>query len=97
MTCCSKINLPGGGVAIVCSRGRRDQVQHCCGCGGVATLQCDWKVGKGLTCDSWICSGCAKEVGPDKHLCPRHQLTYKDWLASRPTPQDTKQTPTGTI
>jgi len=33
------------------------------------------------TCDEWICGACAQEVGPNKHLCPEHQRTYKEWLA----------------
>jgi len=69
-----------------------------CGRALSATLQCDWKLGtatppppggrpllgkEGRTCDVHICTACAQEVGPDKHLCPEHQRTYKEWLAQR--------------
>lgn len=79
---CRHVKLPNGTGAIVCESGRKNS-HICIGCGGAATLQCDWKVAKGLTCDAWICPGCAQEVGPDKHLCPKHQLDYKDWLAKQ--------------
>lgn len=78
---CARVKLPGGGFAIVC--GHRGRVHACGSCGAVAELQCDWKTGKGTTCDAWICATCAQEVGPDKHLCPTHQSTYKEWLARR--------------
>jgi len=74
--------------AIVCSRGRG--AHHPCGtCGELAGFQCDWKIGggpavwQGRTCDAWICATHAQQVGPDKHLCPEHQRTYKEWLAKR--------------
>jgi hypothetical protein len=69
----------GGVTAIVCGpRPRRRR----CSCGAPATLLCDWKVGKG-TCDKPICAAHAEEVAPDKHLCPEHQVAYREWLARR--------------
>ncbi|MCC7484569.1 MAG: hypothetical protein IT529_06225 [Burkholderiales bacterium] len=86
---CSRVPLPGGGVAIVCGA-RRVRV-HLCACGARATLQCDWKVpgGKSGTCDAWICGGCAQEVGPDKHLCAEHQAAYREWKTRRAPQEET--------
>lgn len=67
---CEKIAMPGGGVAIVCSRGRRTPPK--CRCGRPATLLCDHPKSKGGTCDKPICAACASEVGPDRHHCPAH-------------------------
>jgi len=79
---CTRVKLPDGSFAIACEGGHRRR-HDCVGCGRSAGLQCDWKTGAGKTCDAWICAACAKEVGPDKHLCPAHQRTYIEWLASR--------------
>ena len=79
---CTPIKLEGGMTAIVCcGRGRKRR----CACERPATLLCDWKVGKGKTCDRPICTGCAKEVAHDKHLCREHQVAYRDWIAARGT------------
>lgn len=77
---CDRVKLPGGGVAIVCSRGRR---VRCCACDLAGGFQCDWKVSKTKTCDAYICPDHAKEVAPGKHLCPAHQQLYKAWLKER--------------
>lgn len=85
---CHHVKLPGSPGVIVCTRGRRRR----CQCGATASLQCDWKVGEGKTCDAHICPGCAREVGPDKHLCPTHQVSYIRWKArraKRPAPETT--------
>lgn len=82
---CHRVALPGGGMAIVCTRERRRR----CACGTAASLQCDWKVGgakrngEPKRCDAHICSRCAKEVAADKHLCPTHQVAYTQWRAQR--------------
>ena len=77
---CERLHDPKTGelIAIVC--GRRVRKPRCA-CGAIAHLQCDWKLAAGKTCDAWICDACAQEVGPNKHLCPEHQRTYKEWLA----------------
>jgi len=79
---CAHVKLPDGNVAIVCTS-HRSRLHRCVKCGVAAGLQCDWKVAPGKTCDAWICAGCAQEVGPDKHLCPTHQRSYKQWQAQR--------------
>jgi hypothetical protein len=68
-----------GITAIVCAPRPRPRR---CGCRAPATLLCDWKVGK-RTCDKPICTACAEEVAPDKHLCPEHQAGYREWLDRR--------------
>lgn len=83
---CTHIDV-GGTPVIVCTRGRR----HRCACGATASLQCDWKVGKTRagkvkTCDRHLCAGCGKEVAPEKHLCPEHQVAFTAWKASRVVP-----------
>ncbi len=79
---CSKMPLPGGGVAIVCSAGAR---QIRCGCGNVSTLLCDWKTptpkNPNKTCDEPLCPKCATEVGPDKHLYRDHNGAWEARLA----------------
>lgn len=67
---CHRVNLPGGGFAIVCTPRQRERK---CRCGRPATKLCDWKKmsGKG-TCDKAICDACAVNVGPDKDYCPDH-------------------------
>jgi hypothetical protein len=80
---CENLKLPDGTVAILCGmRGRK----KFCACGRVADLLCDWKVKdkKNGTCDAPICKLHAKQVGPDKHLCPLHQRAYDAWLKRHP-------------
>lgn len=75
---CAHIKLPGGGHAIVRYSGARQK--KCKVCKHAAPYLCDWKVGKAKTCDKPICGQHAKEVAPDKHLCPEHQVAYDAWL-----------------
>lgn len=54
---------------IICSRTRRPR----CACGQPATLQCDApSKRRSGTCDKHLCASCAKEVGPDQHMCQAH-------------------------
>jgi hypothetical protein len=77
MTC--HVVKAGGVMAIVCTSGRTMR----CACGGPGALLCDWKLGKGKTCDTPMCQGCAKEVAPEKHLCRAHQADYAKWLEKK--------------
>jgi hypothetical protein len=83
---CERIQLPGGGVAIIC--GLRGSKPKFCACGRPAKFECDWKVSKDVrksgTCDAPICAQHAKEVAPGKHLCPLHQKHYDGWKARHP-------------
>jgi hypothetical protein len=82
---CTRIELPDGAMAIVCtSRTRR---QRCFSCGQRdATLLCDWKVKARLsgTCDRPICEACAHSPAVDKDLCPDHAAEWKSMQARRP-------------
>lgn len=68
---CERVQIPGGGTGVVCSRG---QQQHRCAiCGGLATRRCDGPAPIGArrkTCDRWICDGCARHEEPDRDFCP---------------------------
>jgi len=81
---CTRVRLDNGSVAIVCTSGRGKRYEKLCEtCMCAATLLCDWKVGKkanghAKTCDQAMCSAHATEVGPDKHLCPRHAQAWRD-------------------
>ena len=45
----------------------------CVGCRGLSELACDYPLSDGSTCDAPLCRDCAKEIGPDRHLCPLHR------------------------
>lgn len=76
---CDRVSLPGGGVAIACSRRKRKR----CACGKPATLECDWKMPqrKSGTCDAPICSRCTTSPAPDKDLCREHARAFEEWKA----------------
>jgi hypothetical protein len=65
------VPLPGGGVAFVDGSTSR---RRYCGCGRVATLQCDYPdpKRKSGTCDRHVCRTCAVSVGPDRDYCQHH-------------------------
>lgn len=82
---CETVRLPGGGVAIVCSRGRQ-KVRMCEVCSErQATLLCDYPVGHGKTCDKAMCESCTTRpqqvlpletvgsiIGETFDYCPEH-------------------------
>lgn len=88
---CRRLDLPGGGFAIVCGPDRR---RKCRACGAKADpiILCDWKLTgakAGKTCDAPSCRSCATSVGDDKDLCPPHARA----LASDPrNPNATRTT-----
>lgn len=64
------LKLPGGGSAIVCMS---KPAKACQVCGQrIAGYQCDALLGKGKTCDKYLCSNCRHHVGPDLDFCPAH-------------------------
>ncbi len=82
---CTRIKLPNGTVAIVCSSHRPGRRVHRCEfCAHEAGFQCDWKIGEGKTCDRWLCTDHAQQVAPDKHLCPPHEGAYLLWKLRHP-------------
>lgn len=71
---CNTMKLPGGGFAIVCTRGRRPNLCDVCKHRPFEVL-CDYPLAgakAGKTCDRKLCRGCAKHVGENKDLCPPH-------------------------
>jgi hypothetical protein len=62
-----------GGGYITMDRPRRRRCRTCDAIG--AELSCDFPTPKAKkkTCDAPICEGCAREVGPNLHHCPRHR------------------------
>lgn len=79
---CLKMQLPDGSFAIICGPRLKPKF---CACGREAHLLCDWKVKKKKsgTCDAPICDEHARNVGPDKHLCPKHQRAWEEWKSAR--------------
>lgn len=67
---CEHVTLPDGTHVHLCRGGRRPlcSVKPCT---NRADLLCDFPK-PGGTCDRRICNEHAKEVGPDKHMCPEH-------------------------
>lgn len=69
-----------------------------CACGAPATLLCDEVTGEGRegTCDAAVCAGCAIEVRPDEHRCPKHRpaprLSDAPWMGPAGTNPRTKRT-----
>lgn len=68
---CTRVTLPSGGTAIVCTTGAR---QARCACGRAAPFLCDWKVKdrRSGTCDAPLCEACRHSPAPEKDLCPQH-------------------------
>jgi hypothetical protein len=58
--------LPPACVAIVVIEGKRVR------CAAISSIECDWPVAKGRTCDAPLCADHAWEMGPDQHICPPH-------------------------
>lgn len=78
---CTRVPMPGGGVAIVCTRERRKR----CACGAPVTRACDWKVAtrKSGTCDAPLCARCSHVPAPGKDLCPAHAAEWKARRAAK--------------
>lgn len=80
------VRLPDGFVAHV--KMAKPHRRRCCGteggypCPVAATIQCDYLVAKGKTCDAWVCAGHAKSVGADVDHCPAHARTQAGLFTS---------------
>jgi len=74
MPYCTTVRFPDGTVAHLRIAGRRPQAKTCSVCGRkrCADLLCDGRDAAKPegTCDAPLCGACAREVGPDRHLCP---------------------------
>lgn len=61
---------------------RKNPPAPCCGriaidgfdhrCMAISEYLCDAEVSEGKTCDAPLCTQHAKQIGADRHLCPRH-------------------------
>ena len=80
---CDRFDLPGGGYAIVCSRGPRPK-RPCRWCKDAHEFLCDHVVqdsGRtGKTCDAPMCRVHAKQIGRDRHACPDHFVPRQQTL-----------------
>lgn len=45
------------------------RVMRCC---ALSSFLCDYELVDGGTCDAPLCPEHAQQIGPDRHLCPRH-------------------------
>lgn len=72
---CKTIDLGGGALAIVCSRGHKPRALcEACKSEPHAVL-CDYPLSgpkAGKTCDRKLCARCAVHAGPNRDLCPAH-------------------------
>jgi hypothetical protein len=56
------------------SRARRKRCPFCPpGMAKFATLECDFEIAPGKTCDARMCADCSRPVGEDRDYCPDHQ------------------------
>jgi hypothetical protein len=72
---CDRYDLGNGGVAIVCSRGRREPCSVA-GCRATSVALCDYPLqGKkaGKTCDRRLCAAHRVSKGKDRDYCPTHE------------------------
>jgi len=82
---CRTVVIPGGGIAIVCSRGSTANHRRCVVC-KLPGNQCDMKLcdyplhgeKAGQTCDRPICRDHALHVEPDTDFCPAHARLIQD-------------------
>ena len=74
---CTRVGMPGGGVAVACGVLR----QRACSVCGVKMRRyklCDYQVLSGYrsatlsTCDAALCTSCAVHHEPDTDYCPAH-------------------------
>lgn len=72
---CSNIKM-GGASMIVCGSQRIEV----CACGQIGTRLCDWKLGKGRTCDASICDDCTTTPAKNKDLCKVHAKMWETRL-----------------
>ena len=77
---CEKVDLGGGSMAIVCSRGRR----ACSYCSSTSSRLCDYPVKehKSGTCDRPLCERCITRITGDGDLCRAHAPLWKEQTAT---------------
>ena len=77
---CYDIQMPGGGVGVICTRGSGPRRRRCFHCGRLDNLLCDGPVAVNKTCDRPICRGCATSGGLDVDFC---RDCARDWPGRR--------------
>lgn len=81
MAYCTKVAMPGGGVALVRMSGKRPPA--CRWCGKQSTKLCDFvvshpsQVTHKRTCDAPMCDEHASHIGPNVDYCPDHTTQEK--------------------
>ncbi len=55
----------------VASVGIGAKQRKCC---DISSYLCDWPLDDGHTCDAPLCAAHARDVGRNRHYCPRHHL-----------------------
>jgi hypothetical protein len=70
---CDSFRTPDGGMAIICSRGRRAPSCQEPGCRQISTALCDFPTTRGKTCDRRMCQAHRTTVGPDRDYCAMHK------------------------
>jgi hypothetical protein len=79
---CEKVDLGGGSMAIVCSRGRR--ARSCSYCSSTSSRLCDYPVKehKSGMCDRPLCERCTTRIAGDGDLCRAHAPLWKEQTAT---------------
>lgn len=68
------VKMPDGGYAFVRFSGPRRPRHKCSACAAPwATLQCDFPIAGGKTCDKHLCRGCGVRKGKNVDWCPDHE------------------------
>lgn len=81
---CTKIPLPGGGVAIVTTSTHVNPNDPCGYCGTRHAVLCDMPIHKGkdakrYTCSRRLCARCAMKIGENLDFCPPHAVLIEDY------------------
>ena len=84
---CTRIDLPGGGIAIVCTRGARPKkAPPCHACTVPSTVLCDHKLNDaGKTCDRPCCAAHSLRIARNFDLCKACADLAGRWPASPAT------------
>lgn len=91
---CDRIELPGGGVAILCSRNSRRRTCRVPGCDWPAVALCDFQLeppARRRTCDLAICArhrvsqpGRGSDGSASRDYCPAHEAVIAALAAPPP-------------
>jgi hypothetical protein len=68
------IRFADGTTAWVRFAGPRPKPRPCICCRRPSSLQCDYPLLHGGTCDAYLCRACGVAAGPDRDYCPSHGM-----------------------